>query len=77
MLYNSYDLLIDKVIENRNKIVEKNSVDKLALGYRAAKKFLEEAKKWRKKDLTESILADIERCRKYCGIIDELRKDNL
>lgn len=79
MLFNGYDDLMDKVIANTERMVEVNSVEKLAMGYKSAKKYIEEIKRCEKKHhlaLTKTMLDDIERCETYCDIVDGLQIPN-
>lgn len=68
---------MDEVINNTDRMVAVNPVDKLALGYKAAKQFISDFEKWRKEYPVDSFLKDFERCKRYCEIIDGLKADGV
>lgn len=73
MLYNGYDTLMERLVNNTEKMVSSNPVETLALGYKAAKQFIADVEGWGKKYPVDIFLADFERCKKYCKTIEALR----
>lgn len=71
MLLNGYDALMDKVINNTEKMCAANSKERLSLGYMPAQKYISFFDG--RSDLNDTMKCDLARCKQYCAIIDALQ----
>lgn len=66
-----YESLMDKVINNTEKMLAVNSKSNLSIAYKSAKDYIDFFEK--RTDLTDGMKEDLLRCQRYCEIIDSIK----